>query len=92
MMDLIHNHNYIELYELQRRKEWNQATGMKATDAVGRRVGVLGYGSIGRQGKSDVSIFQAVQPITLEIFQFPATTITGWPSAVFETFRFWIPA
>lgn len=50
MMDLIHKHNYIELYELQQKKEWSQPAGMKATDAVGRRVGVLGYGSIGRQG------------------------------------------
>jgi phosphoglycerate dehydrogenase-like enzyme len=51
MMDLIHSHNYIELYEAQKRKEWNQKKGMQVRDAVGRRVGVLGYGSIGRQGE-----------------------------------------
>jgi phosphoglycerate dehydrogenase-like enzyme len=51
MMDLVHSHNYIELYEQQKKKEWVQKTGMKVRDSVGRRVGVLGYGSIGRQGK-----------------------------------------
>lgn len=51
MMDLIHSHNYIELYEAQKRKEWNQRNGLRVRDAVGRRVGVLGYGSIGRQGE-----------------------------------------
>ncbi|KAF2750647.1 hypothetical protein M011DRAFT_178166 [Sporormia fimetaria CBS 119925] len=49
MMDLIHSHKYIEFYEAQKRKEWDQKRGMKVKDAVGRRVGVLGYGSIGRQ-------------------------------------------
>jgi phosphoglycerate dehydrogenase-like enzyme len=51
MMDLVHSHNYIELYESQKRKEWVQSRGMHVRDAVGRRVGVLGYGSIGRQGE-----------------------------------------
>lgn len=50
MMDLVHSHNYVNLYEQQRRKEWNQRTGMSVRDNVGRRVGILGYGSIGRQG------------------------------------------
>ncbi|KAJ4287397.1 hypothetical protein N0V90_012797 [Kalmusia sp. IMI 367209] len=53
MMDLVHNHNYIPLYELQRKKEWKHNAGALSTkDNVGRTVGILGYGSIGRQGES----------------------------------------
>lgn len=56
MMDLVHNHKYVDLYEQQRRKEWLQKTGMNMKDRVGKRVGILGYGSIGRQGKSSSSV------------------------------------
>jgi len=53
MMDLVNSHKFIPLYESQKKKEWDQAKGMAGVrDAVGKRVGVLGYGSIGRQGKS----------------------------------------
>lgn len=52
-MDLVNSHKFLPLYEAQKRKEWDQAKGMAGVrDAVGKRVGVLGYGSIGRQGKS----------------------------------------
>jgi phosphoglycerate dehydrogenase-like enzyme len=51
MMDLVHHHKYIPLYEQQREKKWLQKTGMGTVDRVGRRVGILGYGSIGRQGE-----------------------------------------
>jgi phosphoglycerate dehydrogenase-like enzyme len=56
MMDLVHSHNYIALYEQQKQKNWRQSTGMVVRDAVGRRVGVLGYGSIGRQGQFTLSL------------------------------------
>jgi len=49
MMDLVHHHGYIQLYEQQRAKVWK--SNQNAKDRVGRTVGVLGYGSIGRQGK-----------------------------------------
>ncbi|KAF2271945.1 NAD(P)-binding protein [Westerdykella ornata] len=49
MMDLIHSHKYLDFYEAQQRCEWSQARGMKIRDKVGKTVGVLGYGSIGRQ-------------------------------------------
>ncbi|KAF2707762.1 hypothetical protein K504DRAFT_503986 [Pleomassaria siparia CBS 279.74] len=52
MTDLIHSHRYLTLYEAQKQKEWQQAKGMDIEDRVGKRVGILGYGSIGRQGKS----------------------------------------
>ncbi|KAF2662840.1 hypothetical protein K491DRAFT_584413 [Lophiostoma macrostomum CBS 122681] len=49
MLNLVHSHNYIQLYEQQKKKEWVQSKGAQVRDGVGRRVGVLGYGSIGRQ-------------------------------------------
>ncbi|KAJ4362828.1 hypothetical protein N0V95_001202 [Ascochyta clinopodiicola] len=49
MMDLVHSHNYTALYELQKKQEWNQGAGKNVSDRVGKRVAILGYGSIGRQ-------------------------------------------
>lgn len=51
MMELVHFHNYVPLYEQQKEKKWLQKTGMSTVDRVGKRVGILGYGSIGRQGE-----------------------------------------
>lgn len=50
MMDLVHSHKFPKLYDLQKEKIWKQAVGMGISDRVGKRVGILGYGSIGRQG------------------------------------------
>jgi phosphoglycerate dehydrogenase-like enzyme len=50
MMDLVHSHSYTKLYDNQKKKLWDQKVGMNVSDRVGKRVGVLGYGSIGRQG------------------------------------------
>lgn len=50
---LVHTHKYKKLYELQKKRQWgksptdNEYRGVR--DAVGLRLGVLGYGSIGRQ-------------------------------------------
>jgi lactate dehydrogenase-like 2-hydroxyacid dehydrogenase len=52
MMDLIHNHNYIDLYKKQQKREWKHNGELSSTDNVGKTVGILGYGSIGRQGES----------------------------------------
>lgn len=49
MMDLVHSHGYTKLYDLQKERRWDQRAGMRVSDRVGKRVGVLGYGSIGRQ-------------------------------------------
>ncbi|PSN69788.1 hypothetical protein BS50DRAFT_571127 [Corynespora cassiicola Philippines] len=49
MTHLVHTHSYLELYEAQKRREWHKPKGLNVRDAPGRRVGVLGYGSIGRQ-------------------------------------------
>ncbi|KAH7408461.1 hypothetical protein DE146DRAFT_605802 [Phaeosphaeria sp. MPI-PUGE-AT-0046c] len=49
MMDLVHSHQFPKLYDLQKQKIWKQKEGMEVSDRVGKRVGILGYGSIGRQ-------------------------------------------
>ena len=53
MTALVASHKYKTLYELQKQHAWGK-TGMEddyhnVEDMVGRRLGVLGYGSIGRQ-------------------------------------------
>jgi lactate dehydrogenase-like 2-hydroxyacid dehydrogenase len=60
MMDLVHSHKFPKLYDLQKEKTWNQKAGMDISDRVGKRVGILGYGSIGRQGMF-VLIFSSFQ-------------------------------
>lgn len=48
MTHLIHTHKYNKLYEAQKEHKWAEGN-YRVRDAVGMRVGVLGYGSIGRQ-------------------------------------------
>lgn len=50
MMNLVHSHKYTKLFEMQKERVWNQRAGMEVSDRVGKRVAILGYGSIGRQG------------------------------------------
>lgn len=50
---LVQSHKYNQLYELQKERKWGK-TGTQGDfhtvrDKVGQRLGVLGYGSIGRQ-------------------------------------------
>lgn len=52
MMDLVRSHSFPKLYEMQKErkwKDWDQSSGLNVSDRVGKRVGILGYGSIGRQ-------------------------------------------
>ena len=50
MTALVHSHSYKQLYEHQKKHEWAKLAGSNTTrDRVGLRVGILGYGSIGRQ-------------------------------------------
>ncbi|GAM85996.1 hypothetical protein ANO11243_040060 [Dothideomycetidae sp. 11243] len=53
MTSLVHSHNYKTYYELQKKHEWGKKHATEnfksVRDMVGRRIGVLGYGSIGRQ-------------------------------------------
>jgi len=50
MMNLVHSHSYTKLYDNQKNRVWDQKVGLSVSDRVGKRVGILGYGSIGRQG------------------------------------------
>lgn len=56
--------NFATMYENQKRSNWDSdATGMRQTpDWVGANVGVLGYGSIGRQGKFYSFVCECIQP------------------------------
>lgn len=55
MTALVQSHKYNQLYELQKKHEWDKKGAgadndyRSVRDMVGRRLGVLGYGSIGRQ-------------------------------------------
>ncbi|CAD0082539.1 unnamed protein product [Aureobasidium vineae] len=48
MTHLIQTHKYNQLYKAQKEHRWAKG-GYSVKDSVGMRVGVLGYGSIGRQ-------------------------------------------
>lgn len=51
MTALVQSHSYNRLYEAQKEKRWDKHRNeTKVKDMVGQRVGILGYGSIGRQG------------------------------------------
>lgn len=81
MMDLVHSHNYVKLWELQKKKEWKQSVGMQVSDRVGKRVGILGYGSIGRQGKHTTfsTLFSVVG--ILRTSYFDALRLSSTPQA-----------
>jgi hypothetical protein len=64
MTHLIQTHKYLGLYEAQKKKDWVQSKGMGVRDAVGRRVGVLGFGSIGRQGMQHLIVSLSVLFLT----------------------------
>jgi phosphoglycerate dehydrogenase-like enzyme len=49
MTHLVHTHKYNLLYEAQKERKWAEGGPFSVRDSVGMRVGVLGYGSIGRQ-------------------------------------------
>lgn len=50
MTGLVASHKYHQLYEAQKKRVWGAKFGeYKVYDKAGRRLGVLGYGSIGRQ-------------------------------------------
>ena len=53
MTALVQSHKYNSLHDLQKEHKWGKVGGKEnyhnVRDMVGRRLGVLGYGSIGRQ-------------------------------------------
>jgi hypothetical protein len=49
---LASTHNYNFFHDRQKDGRWDRGTSFEqTTDAVGQRLGILGYGAIGRQGK-----------------------------------------
>lgn len=66
MTSLVHRHHYKALYELQKKHEWGKSTP-SVQDLVTRRIGVLGYGSIGRQ------VGRVMQAMGSEIVAYTAT-------------------
>ena len=49
---LVASRNYIGIHQAQRQHEWKGVGGLEGVhDQVGSRVGILGYGSIGRQSE-----------------------------------------
>jgi phosphoglycerate dehydrogenase-like enzyme len=50
MTALILNHSYNIFREVQKRHAWDRTGSFQVRDLVGQRLGVLGYGAIGRQG------------------------------------------
>ena len=71
MTTLVNNHKYKQLYELQKQHKWGK-TGTdddyhNVSDLVGQRLGILGYGSIGRQ------VARAGHSMGMEVLAFTAT-------------------
>lgn len=52
MTALLQGHKYDRISELQRNREWgNHDEFWGVRDMVGQRIGILGYGGIGRHGR-----------------------------------------
>ncbi|KAM0285834.1 hypothetical protein ACHAQH_001297 [Verticillium albo-atrum] len=74
MTALVHNHKYNYLNELQRQSKWGSVNDFwSVRDMVGQRIGILGYGAIGRHvGRiakamgMDVVVFTATSKDTPE--------------------------
>jgi phosphoglycerate dehydrogenase-like enzyme len=54
MTALVHNHSYLRNYESQKVKRWDRLGAWGINDLVKQRLGVLGYGAIGRQSNSQI--------------------------------------
>lgn len=58
---LSHSHNAKQLIEWQKEHKWGSHRSIgPVKDSVGQRLGVLGYGSIGRQSESFSSMFRRI--------------------------------
>lgn len=66
---LAQSHGLKQLFEQQKRHEWKgpSAAGLTTKDKVGQRIGILGYGSIGRQ------IGRLAKALGMEVVAYTAT-------------------
>jgi len=72
MTGLVASHGYRQLYDLQKKRQWGGSNNGKAQyqnvrDMVGRRIGILGYGSIGRQ------VGRVAKAMGMEVIAYTAT-------------------
>ncbi|KXT04991.1 hypothetical protein AC578_10319 [Pseudocercospora eumusae] len=71
MTGLVRSHGYNELRELQKRHQWGYSNDdgryNSVRDWVGRRIGILGYGSIGRQ------VGRVANALGMEVLAYTAT-------------------
>lgn len=69
MTALVQTHNYNKLHELQKQRKWGggKDSFRNVRDMVGRRLGVLGYGSIGRQ------VGRVAKAMGMDVVAFTAT-------------------
>lgn len=74
MTALVHWHKYNYCRELQLQHQWSSATEfMSCRDVVGQRIGIVGYGGIGRHGK----YFTRFLPCSPALSHPPKTQNTG---------------
>lgn len=64
---MAHSHHYNALHEQQKRQEWAPKYGSDVRDLVGQKLGVLGYGSIGRQAAN------VARAMGMEVIAYTAT-------------------
>jgi phosphoglycerate dehydrogenase-like enzyme len=67
MMALAHAHHFPYLLDGQREHKWPTLKELEqkpVTDLCGQRLGVLGYGAIGRQGKR----LDSIQPHLMKMY------------------------
>ena len=72
MTALVQSHGYNQLHELQKKHQWGDKRSAepkynKVRDWVGQRIGILGYGSIGRQ------VGKVAKAMGMEVLAFTAT-------------------
>ncbi|EGY16554.1 D-2-hydroxyacid dehydrogenase like protein [Verticillium longisporum] len=68
MTALVHNHKYNYLNELQRESTWGSIKDFwSVRDVVGQRIGILGYGAIGRQ------VGRIAKALGMDVVAFTAT-------------------
>ncbi|KAF2805962.1 uncharacterized protein BDZ99DRAFT_449652 [Mytilinidion resinicola] len=68
---LVQSHGYNDLYEAQKKHAWKKDNGAGSVrDLPGQRVGVLGYGSIGRQ------VARVAQALGMDVIAYTASPRT----------------